>query len=159
MARNKNADVEVVESDEIEIVDESSETEKAPKAKKEPTRGDLPEGFVTPVGFAKIATERELHTARDGGHEVKPQMVYSYIKNAPKEDVFPIQEVEDSRGNTRQAVLVEDGVAWWERKNERVAARKANAAEKAEKKAARAAAKAAEAEAEAEGDEDVSEVE
>lgn len=158
MARTKNEDVEVVETE--EVVDAEETTEKAPKAKKQPARGELPEGYVTPVGFAKIATERELHTARDGSHEVKPQMVYSYIKNAPKDDPFPIVEVEDSLGKTRQAVLPEEGIAWWERKNERVATKKANAAEKAAKKAARAAAKEAEAsEAEGEADVEVTEAE
>jgi hypothetical protein len=130
-------------SDVAETEEAPATEEKQPKAKKEPKRGDLPEGYVTPVGLAAILTERKLHTNRDGEIvEVKPQMVYSYIKNASKEDPFPIETVKDSIGAERQAVKVDEGVAWWTRKNERVAARKANAAEKAAKKEANAKAKA-----------------
>lgn len=149
---------------ELEDVDVTSETEEAPDtnaeapaakkaaAKKEPKRGDLPEGFVTPIGLAKVLTERELHTDKNGGHEVRPQMVYSYIKNAPKDDPFPSQTVKDSIGADRNVVELEAGVAWWERKNERVSAKRANAQEKKDKKAANAAKKAAAAEAEGSSD-------
>ena len=98
-----------------------------------------------------------MHTNRQGEvAEVKPQMVYSYIRNAPKDNAFPIETVTDSNGKERQAVKLEAGIEWWAAKNERTAARKANAANKEAKKAERAAAKAAEAEAEGdevEGDE------
>ena len=149
MARKDSIDEVEVVVDETEEVLEGDEVA-APKAKKAPARGELPEEYVTPVGFAKIVSERELHTDRNGGHDVKPQMVYSYIKNAPKEDPFPLTDVEDSLGKTRSAVLIEDGIAWWERKNERTSARKVNAAEKAAAKEKRAAEKAAAAEAEGE---------
>lgn len=144
MARKNAVDeVETVENDEQEAVAEKA----APKAKKASARGDLPEGYVTPVGFAKIATERQLHINREGEvAEVRPQMVYSYMNNSPKDDPFPVTTVEDSLGKKRQALLVEEGIAWWERKNERVARRKQNAAEKAARKAERAAAKEAEGE-------------
>lgn len=148
MARNENVeDVEVIEAVEVEEVAEGGE----PKAKKEkkPARGNLPEGVVTPVGFAKIVTERELHTDRKGGHKVEPQMIYSYIRNAPKEDPFPLQVVTDDLGVERQVVNIEAGIEWWTRKNERVSARAANAAEKAEKKARKAAEAPAAVEAEA----------
>ena len=161
MARNTKNDIEFVEDVESDVIDdvlEDGTTEdevKAPKAKKEPKRGDLPEGYVTPVGLAKELTERGLHINREGeAVEVKPQMVYSYIKNAPKDDPFPLETVTDSIGAERNAVVLEAGIAWWERKNERTAARKANAQAKAEAKAKRAEEKAArEAEAEAEADE------
>lgn len=169
MARNRTAveDVETVDPTEVEDVDvvEADETEKpakAPKAKKEPVRGDLPEGFVTPIGFAKILTERQLHTNRAGEPiEVRPQMVYSYIKNAPKDRPFPLQVITDSIGAERKVVQVDEGLAWWTDKNERVAGRKAAAAEKAEQKAARAAEKASKTEevTEAEGESEVVEAE
>jgi len=143
MARRSDTTDVDVDTDGVEDVTESQETESAEKpakAKKEPSRGDLPEGFVTPVGLAKILSERKLHTNREGETvEVKPQMVYSYIKNAPKDDPFPMQSVEDSIGKQRQAVEIEAGVAWWTRKNERTAQRKQNAAAKAAKKAEKAA--------------------
>lgn len=132
-------DVETVEAGIDEVVtNDEAKPQKAPARK----RGDLPEGYITPIGFAKLATELKLHTDRQGGHEVKPQMVYSYMRNAPKDDPFPILIVQDSNGDDRQVVKPEDAVAWWTRKNERVAGRRANAAEKAEAKNRRAAEKA-----------------
>lgn len=156
MARRGNADVETVENEEVESVDtpEASEEGKTPKAKKEPKRGELPEGYVTPIGLAHELTKRGLHQNRAGETvEVRPQMVYSYMKNAPKDDAFPSETVTDSIGAERNAVKLDAGIAWWERKNERVSQRKANAAAKAEKKAQREAQKAQEA-TEAEGSEE-----
>lgn len=133
------ADLDV---DDIDLESEEDETEgdekpaKVKKEKKGPARGELPEGFVTPVTLAKVLTERRLHTNREGEVvEVKPQMVYSYIKNAPKDHAFPMQKVTDSLGKERNAVNLEEGIAWWEAKNERAKARKENAAAKATKKA------------------------
>jgi hypothetical protein len=152
MPRKENEGVEVVVD---ETVADVEETAKPKKAKKEPARGELPEDFVTPVGFAKILGEKGLQKARSGEvlTEVKPQMVYSYMNNAPKDDPFPIETVTDSIGKERQAVNIEKGVEWWTRKNERTSAKRANAAQKREAKAAREAAKAAEAEAEGEATE------
>lgn len=159
--RNAEQDIDVDETDlidDVDIEDEGEDVVDAPEAKekvkkeKAPARGDLPEGYVTPVELAKVLTERKMHTNRQGEvAEVKPQMVYSYIRNAPKDNAFPIETVTDSNGKERQAVKLEAGIEWWAAKNERTAARKANAANKEAKKAERAAAKAAEAEAE--GDE------
>jgi ribosomal protein L12E/L44/L45/RPP1/RPP2 len=150
MARRDQAEVEDVETEEVV---ETTESTPAASKSKEPARGQLPEGYVTPVGLAKVLTDRGLHTNREGEVvKVAPQMVYSYIKNAPKDDPFPLTTVTDSIGKERQAVLVEDAVAWWERKNARTAARKQNAAAKAAAKAQREAAKAAEAPAEAEAE-------
>jgi hypothetical protein len=118
-------------------VTEGEAKAKEPKAKKEPARGELPEGHITPVGLAKVINERKLHTNREGEIvDVAPQMVYSYIKNAPKEDPYPsIDGLTDSLGKARLNVAeVEKAVAWWIRKNERAAARKANGAAKAAKK-------------------------
>lgn len=152
--QNTQTNPDVDAPDEVEETVDAPETatETKTKAKAEPKRGELPEGYVTPVGFAKVLTERKLQTAKDGSTDVKPQMVYSYIKNSPKEDRFPLIEVEDSLGHKRQVVKVEDGVAWWTRKNERVASRAASAKEKADKKAANAAARAQASTTEAEGD-------
>lgn len=164
MARNKSADVETPEATEVEEVtvdgQENADNSGSTKKKAEPKRGTLPEGFVTPIGLAKVLTERGLHTNRQGETaEVRPQMVYSYIKNAPKDDPFPMQTVQDSLGKDRQAVATEEGVAWWERKNARVAGRKENAAAKAAAKEKRAAEKAQAAEAEAESESPAEEAE
>lgn len=132
-----------LEGEPTDVVSESAEAaEAAPKApKKEPARGELPEGYVTPVGFAKILTDRGLHTNREGQvAKVEPQMVYSYIRNAPKDAPFPVEDKEDSLGKVRQVINIEAGLAWWEQKNARTAERKQHAAEKAAKKAEKASA-------------------
>jgi hypothetical protein len=149
MARgNRTAEEDVETPDEVETeveTPEGSAEGSEPKAKKEPARGQLPDGYVTPIGLAKILTERGLHKNREGETvEVRPQMVYSYMKNAPKDDPFPIETVTDSLNKERQALTAEAGVAWWERKNARVAQRAQNAQEKAAKKAAAAEKRSAE---------------
>jgi hypothetical protein len=134
-------DVEAVEPDaDVEETDGAEATTSEAKAPAAPKRGDLPEGFVTPIGFAKIVGEKGLHTDRNGDvvRDVKPQMVYSYMKNSPKDDRLETIEIEDSNGVTRKVLNVDEAVAWWERKNERAATRKSNAAEKAQKAANRA---------------------
>jgi hypothetical protein len=149
-AEEVDLDVDTVadEDAEVEDVPASAEGEKPAKEKKEkapPKRGELPEGYTTPVGLAKIITDRGLYTNRDGEvAELKPQMVYSYKKNAPKDHPFPEQTIEDSLGNPRLVVEIEAGVEWWITKNQRAAERRANAAEKAEKQAAAKAKKDAE---------------
>lgn len=152
MARRDNADVEALATaDETEETVESpaeAGAEKVSKAKG-PKRGDLPEGVVTPVGLAKILTEKKLHTNKAGEIvAVAPQMVYSYMKNSTKDDRLETHAVTDSAGVERQVLDIDKAVAWWERKNTRTAERKANAAAKATKAAEKAAAKPAE---EAEG--------
>jgi hypothetical protein len=152
-------DVEVdVPEDETDAPTETpaaATEEKATKAKSNP-RWTPPEGYVTLAGFAKTATERKLHTPRGTSEpvEVKSQMIYSYEKNSPKTDKFPTvyfeegksepvgSAREDGPGETlsadqakerglKQAVKIEDGVAWFERKNKRVSEKSANAAAKA----------------------------
>jgi hypothetical protein len=147
-----------VPDDETEEV--ATETEaKDDKAAKTPakSKGELPEGLVTPVGLAHELNKRGLGGLDDEGKPkvIPPQMVYSYKKTAPASDPFPIKVVEDSLGKKRDVVDIEEGVAWWERKNERVATRKANATKKAEAKAA----KPVDAVAEAEDTEPATEVE
>jgi hypothetical protein len=128
---------------------------KTKKPAKEPVRGELPEGMVTPIGLTKAINEQGLYTNREGEvAELKPQMVYSYIKNAPKERQYPGKSVVDSVGTTRERVCtLEEGLAWWAAKNEAADARRKNAAEKAAKQAEAKRLKAEKATAtEAEGD-------
>jgi hypothetical protein len=134
-----DVDVPAETDDEVEEVAEAAtaDTPKKAAAKpKEKSRGDLPEGYVTPVGLAKLLTEQGLGGQNEDGSnkEVKPQVVYSYIKNAPAAHPFPLETVTDSLGKERQALVADKGLDWWRAKNERAAARKANAAEKASKK-------------------------
>jgi hypothetical protein len=137
-----DVDVEEIGAEEPEEETTEGDTVSGDKAAKEPAKpkkGDLPEGFVTPIQFAKVIGERGLHTDRDGNvvTDVKPQMVYSYMKNSPKEDRLDPQDIEDSNGVKRSVLKLDDAIAWWERKNERAATRKANAKAKAEKPASR----------------------
>jgi hypothetical protein len=147
---NFDQDVESVD-DEVEEIAEPTEASddklatKTEKAPAKPKRGDLPEGYVTPVGLAKLINENKLHRNKEGELTTcPPQVVYSHIKNAPKDHPFPLETVADSNGQSRQVVKIDAGLQWWREKNERTAQRKANAADKARKQA-EAAQKAAEA--------------
>lgn len=138
MARNQSTDGEVIPDTTVDGVDAVVAT---PKAKKEPTRGVLPSGYVTPVGLAKEITARGLHSNKDGVVvTLAPQVVYSYIKNASKDHPFPMEQIADSLGKTRDALNLEAGLAWWAEKNTRTAAGKVASAAKKEAKAAKAAA-------------------
>jgi len=128
--------------DETEVVEATED-----KPAKAPARPPVPEGFVSPVEFAKQLSLKL-------GKEIKPQMIYSYIKNANKKDPFPASD----QGERKNCIVVEEGFAWWDRKDARVAEQKKNAAEKAAAKEARAAEKAAGA-TEAEATEPATEVE
>jgi len=117
---------------------EAAEGEKQAKEKKEPTRPPVPEGKVSPVAFAKLLTEHLRAKGKlEADKSVAPQVVYSYIKNNGEgsKNPFPATKSEG-----RAAVVDADAaIAWWDAKDERVAASKAAAAEKATKKAEKAA--------------------
>jgi hypothetical protein len=158
MARNQTAspEVDVPDTDEVDEVAES--TTEAPQTKDTTPRNPRwtpPEGFSTLAGFAKHVTQAKLHTPRGASEPaaVPSQMVYSYAKNAPRDDPFPTKYfnsdnavVDEVNGNkitpenykelgVHQAVNIEEGLAWWGRKNDRVAAKAQNAAQKAAKAA------------------------
>jgi hypothetical protein len=103
---------------------------KATKNKRPP----VPEGFITPVAFAKELTKHLIETGQlEAGGEIPPQMVYSYLKSNQKGDnAFP----QYDGGEGRKVLLkLDEALAWWDAKNKRVAERKANAANKAAKAA------------------------
>jgi len=140
-------DVDLVEVNGDEDVVETAEEPKAPKEKKvkEKSRGDLPEGLVTPIGLTHRLNELKLGRDRAGNEkELAPQEVYSSIKNASKDNPYPaLENVTDSLGKPRANICnLEEGVAWWERRLAGTAARRDAAAKKAEEKAAKAKAKA-----------------
>jgi hypothetical protein len=137
-----DTDFELEDVEEVSDAPEANEEKAKAKKEKERTRGDLPEGYVTPIGLCKELNERNLGRDRNGNEkELKPQEVYSSIKNAPKDYAFPGETVEDSVGSPRFVVKLEAGVEWWEAKNKRTAERRENAAEKAAKKAEKASKK------------------
>jgi hypothetical protein len=133
-------DADLVDVDENEDVVETAEEPKATKEKKvkEKSKGDLPEGLVTPIGLTHELNRLELGRDRAGEKKVlAPQEVYSSIKNASKDNPYPVQEgVTDSLGKPRANICnLEEGVAWWKARLAGVDARRASAAEKAAKKA------------------------
>jgi hypothetical protein len=143
-------DADVDTPAETDTVAEGSEGEtKQPKAKKEPARGELPDGYVTPVGFAHELTKRlqaqgasNKHGLITEANPIPPQQIYSTMRNSTKTPMpFAIANKEqteggivDSKGLHRTAGKLDELFAWWDAKDTRKAERSANATAKAEKK-------------------------
>jgi hypothetical protein len=134
MPRERGNTAEVDVDTNAEVEDVSGATETTESTPKTPARPPVPEGFVTPVGFAKLLTAH-LREREPEHKEIPPQQIYSMIRNASKENPFPVYE----EGGRKNLIKAQEGLAWWDAKDQRVAERKANAAAKAEKKAAAAA--------------------
>ena len=132
---DKNLDVDLPDdTDEVPSAEVATDTAATPA---KATRPKAPEGYVKPVEFAK-------HLGEHLGKTVPPQVVYSYIKNNQGEGArnpFPTHEI----GGYAWYIKPEEGLAWWDAKNDRVTAAKAATVAKA---AAKAAAPAAPTEAE-----------
>lgn len=105
----------------------AAEEAKAPKKEK----AALPEGFVTPVAYAK--TRKHPKT----GEELRPQIIYGYIKNngAGSKNPFPCEQNSDGAWMVNKAKADE----WLKQLEDRKATR---AAEKAAKDASKEAAPA-----------------
>jgi hypothetical protein len=105
-----------------ETVEETPVEEKPAEAKKT-KRPAPPEGYVTPVNFAHKLSEKL-------GHEVRPQIVYGYVKNGKD---FPVDNQPLDGGGTRPIVHLERGLAWYDalqaRKAERAAKKETTPAE------------------------------
>jgi hypothetical protein len=149
-------DVDAGEDDETDEVEEvpAGKTVKAKKADSTSTRPPVPEGYVSPVTAAKKLGTHLTSRARAAGKikddeeiEIRPQVVYSYIRNS-KGGKNPIPTYE--AGGRKNLLKLEEFLAWWDAKDERVAASKVRAAEKAAKKTEKAAEKTEEV-TEAEG--------
>lgn len=139
--------------EEVIATTEGEAKEDKPKKEAKPKRGELPDGLVTPVQFAKELSKplddnaenldpsnwRYTHS-KTGDHAVAPQMVYSTLKGAGKsKNPLTIRTVTDSEGQTRENILnLEEALAWWDAKNERKVTSAQAAKEKAEKKAEKA---------------------
>lgn len=123
-----------------------AEKAKPAKAASASTRPPVPEGYTTPVQYAKILTD-VLHEEGllDADKVIAPQVAYSYIKNSQGgKNPFPVHsvggrdwllELDKETGKPEKAIQ------WWRDKINRVAESKKNAAAKAAKKAAAPAAK------------------
>lgn len=95
---------------------------------KESKKAPLPKGFVTPVQFAKALSEKE-------NREVRPQIIYGYIKNNGPESKNPFPSDRNSDG----AFMVneQEGYKWIaalrKRQEERAQAREEKAKASEEK--------------------------
>jgi len=148
-APDVDPDVEIgaADDEDAEVVppqgsDKAPTDPKAAKAKKESTRPPVPEGFISPVQFAKLLGEHLTAKARETNPEaeaieVRPQVVYSYIKNndASSKNPFPCRTDVPGRAIVLKA---DEGLAWWDEKNARVAKSKADRAAAAAAKAKKA---------------------
>jgi hypothetical protein len=138
------------ELDEVDVPSDTTGTEadqdpnKANAKPKAPARPPVPEGYVSPVAFAKILTEHlEAKGAENSkgkitveSNPIPPQMVYSYLKNAGETSKNPWPRYEE--GQRKNLLKVDESLAWWDALTERVSASRANATAKAEKKNAKA---------------------
>jgi hypothetical protein len=137
--------------DEAEDTTDASDAKPAaadkPKKEKAPARPPVADGYVTPVDFAKILTD---HLAARGAsnkngpiskeNPVPPQMVYSYMKNNQGgKNPIPVHTDPSLTGGRNAVLRVDEALAWWDAKDERIGTSKAT---KAEKEAAREKAKA-----------------
>jgi hypothetical protein len=104
---------EVTGTAEEATAEETPTAEAAKPAKK--TKAPVPEGWETPVQFAKRISTQE-------GVEVRPQIVYGYVKNNKE---FP----HDKNSDGAVIVHIEKALAWYE-------GLKTRRAERAAKKAA-----------------------
>lgn len=112
-------------TNETEAKVDKDEAEQTAATPTKTTKTPIPEGFISPVDFAKERTIKE-------GKTVPPQMIYGYIKNMKG---FPVIE----RGEDEKPRFIVD-------REKAHAFLDAKATEKAEKAAAKAAAAQAEAE-------------
>jgi hypothetical protein len=112
-----------------------TETERANATKA--TRPKLDGGLVSPIEFKNALGKPVAEGGR--GVDIRPQIVYSYIRNQAKNDPFPFV-----MNNGRPGVKLDEALAWWDRKE----ARKVEREQAKATKAAADAAKAAPAEAE-----------
>jgi hypothetical protein len=136
---------DATEEDETDVVDTPSGEVKevktgAAKTAKNP-RWTPPEGYVTLVGAAKVITAKKLYFPRGSEEpgELPSQQMYSLARGASKIDPFPLVYFNDDGSvsetpTDHQAVKVDDIVSWWERTNDRVKTKAANAKAKAANK-------------------------
>jgi hypothetical protein len=111
------------------VTNEDGTVAAKPAKESKSTRPAISDGYVSPIGFQKaLLEERQV--------DIRPQQVYSYIRNASKEHPFPAEVIDG-----RPQIKVADGLAWWDAKEQRKTDRETAKTEKAAKDAAKAAAK------------------
>jgi len=155
-AAPEDLDVDAPAVETEDTVEPTADGGEKPAKEAKSTRPGVPEGFIAPVAFAKVLTDHLKANGQmpEGKTEIKPQEVYSYIKNNGEgsKNPFPAYagdainpETNEPYAPGRKVVLkADEGIAWWDAKVARVAANKAAAKEKAEKKATKSDSKAGE---------------
>jgi hypothetical protein len=92
------------------------------------TRFGLPDGKVTPIQLKNELVKRG-HAPKD----IKPQQFYTFVKNPGKTDPFPVKHYDEdgieydepqvndgeTRAWTRPGLDLEEGVAWYLRRQQR----------------------------------------
>jgi hypothetical protein len=120
MPDEPDEELDPTEDPEEDETDEDEETEdgEAPATPAGRNFVDMPEGYVTPVGFVKILAK----PTSEGGRNVivKSQVIYSTAKNTKS---FPHDKWVDGR----MRIKVEDGLKWWDEKEKRKTERLAEA--------------------------------
>jgi hypothetical protein len=139
-------DVETVEAsdEDVEVVPAEPTTGTVQAQTKAPARPVVPEGFITPVQFAKELTDRERKAGRIAeGEVIAPQVIYSYVNQGKKAGADPVKTLRSySEGGRENLLKREEAFAYWDAKAQRVQDRKDAKAAK-EKAAAEKAAAAA----------------
>jgi hypothetical protein len=100
------------------------------------TRPPVPEGYITPVQWAKELSEAATKTGRANGelkenevYEIPPQQIYSYLNQAKKSGAKNPLPSHSAGG--RNNLLKRDEVnAWWAAKEQRKAERAAGGGSK-----------------------------
>ena len=153
-----DADLDVDSGDAEDVEEVPAEAEKPKGATKKATkaantRPPVPAGYISPVAAAKKLSAHLTAKARAAGQleedeeiEVRPQVVYSYIRNNQEgKSKNPIKTY--SEGGRENLLKLDEFIAWWDEKDARVAARKAGAKKTAKKAEAAPAEEVVEAEA------------
>lgn len=147
MTTDYTQDVELPAED---VVEDATVTEDEPRQDKKSTRPKLPEGWGTPIEFAKALTPRLRADGKLGEDEdMRPQVIYSHIRNRSKDPdkripVYWVKQLDDGTVDVLDTETegyrpafrkdenseLTEALEWWAAKDARVAQSKANAAAK-----------------------------
>src|SRR5215207_8021068 len=107
-------------STEETTADAETPTEGGEESKAKQKRDPLPEGYVTPVGLTNALNERAGVKSGEQG-AIRPQMIYGYKKNNNANFREAVGLVTHSDG--REILVLAQGLAWWDEKEQRKSAR------------------------------------
>jgi hypothetical protein len=126
-----------VDTPELEEVDMPTEEVDTPKATKKvnkaggATRAPVPNGYITPVAFAKLLSDKLTREAVERGEldpeteeiRIAPQMVYSWVKAGKNESAqYPLKSYTE--GGRDNLLKQDEAFKWYAERQERIAQRK-----------------------------------